>query len=232
MSAFYERMMDVLFPPVCPWCGKLLGNTGRHAMCESCLPRVENPICTLCGRGIDRCDCGGRRGDVRRVVSPFYYEGSVKDSLVRLKYAGAAYMAAALGEEMAQTVTLRLHSVPLSLVVPIPMERAKQRRRGYNQAELLAHETAKWLQLPYGKGVLRLNGKKEEQHTLDRFARAANVFGIYTVPRPERIKGQTILLVDDISTTGATLRECAKILMLSGAAAVYGCTAALVVAKK
>lgn len=231
MNALYERMMDVLFPPACPWCGQLLGPGGGHTACESKLPRVENPICTLCGRGTDRCDCGARRSDVRRVVSPFYYEGGVEDAIKRLKYGRAAYVAAAFGEEMARTVVQRLCGVPLSLVVPVPMERAKQRERGYNQAALLAKETAKRLNLPCDEKALHLSGKKQEQHTLGREARAANVFGVYDVLHPERVRGQTILLVDDISTTGATIKECAKMLMLSGAAAVYGCTAALVVAK-
>ena len=231
MNPVGEKIMNLLFPPVCPWCGELLRQGERHTKCEAALPRVENPICTLCGRGTDRCTCGARKSELRRVVSPFYYEGGVEDALKRFKYAGASYAARPLAKEMARTVTERLRGVPISAVAPVPMERAKQRRRGYNQAALLAKGLAKELGLPCEERLLRLTGDKQEQHTLDRAARAANVFGVYSVPHPERAAGRTILLVDDISTTGATLRECAKMLSLAGAAAVYGCTAALVVAK-
>ena len=216
----------LLFPPRCACCRRVVGHS--DLLCGDCaaaLPRIEGEICPVCGVPKPFCD-GRHAAEYRRAVAPFYYVGGVRQGLQQLKFYGHRRAAAWFGREMAAAVRRRLNGVRLDAVTCVPLTDAARRERGYNQAALLAREMAAALELPFDGEALFKLFETRPQHRLTREERQGNVLGVFEA-EPDRVRGKTMLLVDDIRTTGSTLNECAKMLVLRGAWDVYAVTAAV-----
>ena len=201
MAGRLDRLLDWLFPRRCAFCGHPV-ETGQTA-CSRCreeLPRIAGPVCPLCGREKGSCRCGQRRRAYRRCVSPFYYEGPAKRGILRLKLYGKVYAAEGYAQAMAETVRREYEGIAFDALVPVPISDSTRRERGYNQSERLASALGKGLAVP--------------------------VLGVFDCAPGFVPEGQVLLLVDDVSTTGATLDECAKMLKIYGAEEVYAVTAA------
>ncbi len=142
------------------------------------------------------------------------------------KFRGQQQLCRFFGQEMAELFR-KEGSAYVDAVIPVPLSDQRLKERGYNQAELLAGEMARYLGLPLRTDLLFKAVHNEMQHSLDPMRRLRNVRGIYAVYQPEQVSGKRFLLVDDICTTGATLDSCARTLLSAGAEAVYCCTAAV-----
>ncbi|MFT8887695.1 MAG: double zinc ribbon domain-containing protein [Ethanoligenens sp.] len=221
-----DRIVDALFPKRCVFCGTVVPQ-GASA-CPVCLekaPCVEEPICPACGRGKAFCTCHHRTYAFTGCAAAFYYEGVVKTGIARLKFHGhqsAAHGFAALALSAARRVTA---ATPVDLVTAVPLSRRGMRERGYNQSALFGHALANLLALPYAE-TLEKPFHTKPQHTCGGVERWGNVFGAFTVRGD--VCGKQVLLADDILTTGATLHECARMLLLAGAADVRCVTIACV----
>ena len=200
MRDWIHQLLDLFFPPKCPFCGKVLDHAGICPACEKALPWTEE------GAGVRELSGGVR------CAAPLWYEGKVREGLLRFKFQGARAAAGPLGELVARCAAERF-SGAFDVVTWVPVSRRRLRSRGYDQARLLA------------ESACRLWAGRPEQ--LLQAARRANVLGVYEAAEPERIQGCRILLVDDICTTGATLAECARTLRDAGAADVMCVCAAL-----
>ena len=208
----WERVRRALLPDRCICCGTVLQ---QGTVCEACrrdLPRATGTNPVFCGRFC------------KRAVAPFYYKDHIRAAARRLKYKNSMPAVAFFAEEMAHEVRTGLPGIRFDLVTNVPMEAAQLRRRGYNPAARLARETAKCLGLPWIE-TLRQVRRTGRQHTLPEGLRATNVTDAYKVAGAD-VRGKTVLLADDILTTGSTLEECAKMLQAAGATQVYGVCAA------
>ncbi len=219
-------MERLFYPPRCACCNRVVGH--RQLLCEDCgnaLPRIVGPVCPVCGR--EEEFCGVRHAmECVRCVAPFYYMEPVRQGIHGLKFEGHRKSAAYFSMEMAETVRQRLDGVCFDLVVPVPLSQARLAERGFNQSALLAGGVAQQLGLCFdGEALYKLFDNKP-QHSLTREERRGNVLGVYEAV-DERIRDKTILLVDDIATTGSTLNECAKMLRLRGCREVYSLTACI-----
>ena len=214
-----EAFLDLLFPPKCPFCGKVLDRQGICPKCEATLPWTDGAEGLREGPGGLRC------------AAPLWYEGLCREGLLRYKFQGASGLAEPLGALIAQCAAERF-SGEFDTVTWVPVSRRRLRKRGYDQAELLARAACRlWETKP--ERLLNKTADNPAQSGLhDAAARRANVLGVYEAPEPAKIKGKRILLVDDICTTGATLAECARVLRDAGAADVVCAAAALTPAEK
>lgn len=212
-------LLDLLFPPKCPFCGKILDRPGVCPACDAALPWTD--------------DAGGLRegpGGLR-CAAPLWYEDLARDGILRFKFQGASGLAEPLGGLVAQCAAERF-SGGFDTVTWVPVGRRRLRERGYDQAELLARAACRrWDTAP-----VRLLKKTEDNPAQsgihDAAARRANVLGVYEPAELAKIQGRRILLVDDICTTGATLAECVRVLRDAGAADVVCAAAALTRLKK
>lgn len=213
MSKPVKWLLDLLYPPKCVICGKLLRVEEQDA-CRQCM--LSLPICTCPisgGEFFDSC------------AAPFRYEGDLRESILRFKFSGrqnyadfyALYLAAAVRERPADT---------FDLVTWVPISRKRRRERGYDQAQVLAKRTAKRLGLPCVRTLRKVKNNRRQSSIQDPAERRGNVKNVYRAVRPERFAGKRILLIDDIITTGATLSECAGVLRTSGADRVSAATVA------
>jgi len=200
-----ERLMELLFPPKCVFCRRVLPD-GVRGLCPDCA--AEMPY----------TQDGGRQkgGFYEFCIAPLRYEGALRESFLRYKFGGMSSYAAAFGALLADCIKAEPEAVWDELSwVPLSAERLRQ--RGYDQARLLAEATAREL----GCGAVPLLEKG--RHTpaqsglTEAEARHTNVSGAFRVPEPGRVEGRRILLIDDIVTTGATLSECARVLRYAGA---------------
>ena len=201
-----KELTDIVFPPACPVCGGVLGfeKGRRRQICPDCDNRLEyigEPRCMKCGKPLKKTDtqqfcydCTVKRHFYERGVAVFAYTDSIKQSIYQFKY----------------------HD----LVFPVPMYAAKQRKRGYNQAELIARELSKNLNLICASEILVRTRKTTPMKELNDEERRKNVERAFLV-KENVVKYKKILLVDDIYTTGATIDSCAKILYQKGAQKVY-----------
>jgi competence protein ComFC len=207
-------LLDLLFPPKCVFCGKII-------------PPGKN-VCSDCAKAIAPC------GSVRLFKLPwkknpifcatlYPYEGRVRESLLRYKFHGEEQNADYYAGELAALVKAAFPDVPVSLVTWVPLSKQRKKDRGYDQAERIARPLAKALHLPCCPCLVKVR-QNRVQHYLGRRARAENVRGAYAFPG-RNVAGEHILLVDDIVTTGATLAECAAVLLHGGAVSV--CCAAV-----
>ena len=203
-----SSFLDILFPPRCVFCRKFL--SGK-----------EKLICTSCAESLPYTEGGGEKtGDFFSVcVAPLYYEGAVRESVLRFKFKGATGYSKAYGKLLADCIRENLTG-RYDLISWVPLSSRRLKERGYDQSMLLAMAAA--LELD-DVAVCTLDKVKdvEKQSTVGSAEkRRANIAGAYCAADPELVAGRRILLIDDIVTTGSTLSECARTLLEAGAAEV------------
>lgn len=234
MHAAARYVLSVLFPRKCISCGEFL--TGEEFLCSSCKKQVvvnKPPYCTCCGVSLQDCRCRKRSRAYKMAVAPFYYEGAVKNALLRLKYKKAEEVSFYFGASMQQCIEERLYGVPIDLITCVPSTPERIAERGYNQAQTLAEQinasAFSWLSEAPERDykLLKKTDSGTMQHLLGAEARRQNIRDSFHLNKGRKIEGKTILLVDDILTTGATAEELTVLLRLHGAKAVYIATAAV-----
>ncbi len=214
MRDWIHQLLDLFFPPKCPFCGKVLDHAGICPACEKALPWTEE------GAGLRELPGG------LQCAAPLWYEGKVREGLLRFKFQGARAAAGPLGELVARCAAERF-SGAFDVVTWVPVSRRRLRSRGYDQARLLAESACRLWEVRPEQLLQKITDNPAQSGLTEEAARRANVLGVYEAAEPERIQGYRILLVDDICTTGATLAECARTLRDAGAADVMCVCAAL-----
>ncbi len=239
-------LFSVLFPSDCRICGEPLFELSRLPVCRECLAAIRpigEEVCSICGgrlfspyaleSGEARCGMCLRIAPMfARAVAYGSYEAGLRDLIHLLKFEGVRPAAAVLGRMLAEAISKLEAPVPWSevIVVPVPLHHAKRRQRGFNQAELIARAVLKNLADParfrlYPRALER---KREtaSQVGLTSHQRRVNLRGAFVVAEPQNVKDKEVLLVDDVYTTGATVSECARVLLRAGASKVYVATVA------
>ena len=212
MKLFY-RILELLFPPKCVLCRKLL-NDRETDLCGSC--RVEAPEYPRRKRTVQFLDS---------FAAVWYYEGCVRQSLLRFKFYGARSYAGAYGRLLAMKVQ-QMCPEGVEMVTWIPVSRRRKLRRGFDQVELIARAVAEELDMVPVPTLKKVRHNRAQSGISDAAKRRANVLGAYRAICPEALSGKRVLLLDDILTTGATMSEGARVLKTAGAKEVHGAAVA------
>ena len=199
---------DILFPPKCVLCGKLL-DRGEIDLCGHC--RIHGPECTSSKIKLPFLDSW---------AALWHYESSVRRSLLRYKFYGKRHYARSYGRLLAMRIS-RQQEGRFDVVTWVPVSRLRKLRRGYDQVELLAKAVCAELGMEPVGCLRKIRHTQPQSRLKGQAQRRANVLGAYEVMKPERILGKRILLLDDILTTGATAGECARVLLTAGAKEVH-----------
>ena len=213
MMDFLGKLLDLLYPRRCTFC--------------HCLMRSEGGVCADCRKKLPYTGELGREqkfSHVARCVSPLYYEGDVRASLHRYKFGNLTGYAAEYTDLLLKC--LDESAVTCDSITWVPLSRRRLRKRGYDQARLLAEEISRRSGVPCEPMLKKLRDNPAQSRTGNAERRRANVAGIYACPDEALVKDKRVLLVDDIVTTGATLSECARVLKQSGAKLVCAVTVA------
>ena len=229
-----DRVLDIVFPPCCIACESWLPAERSGCFCESCGKRIElvrAPLCRLCGRPYRHEWQGDHLCGACLLQPPSfsaarswacYPRGSdpshpLRQVIQRFKYGRQASLGQPLGRLMAQVCLPWFRSSHLDLIVPVPLHPRRLRWRGFNQAVLLGREVGKAWGRPLDPFVLTRKTETAPQTGLSLKERRPNVRGAFAVAPRRSVEGMRFLLVDDIYTSGATVNECARILLCSGA---------------
>jgi ComF family protein len=230
LKAGLQGLGALFFPSICLLCRGSLRLPLEGPLCGSCLerfPRIEEPFCPRCGlpygEGVAPGLCGTCRERPRyfrraRAAAP--YLDDVRLSLHALKYGGRRRVAEILGRRAGRTWVASGELSGASAVIPVPLSPRRKRERGYNQAELIAKAVAREARLPLRRRVLKKTKECPPQAGLSASSRRTNVRSAYRARLPRSLRGKTLLLVDDVLTTGATAEAAALALLAAGAGAV------------
>ncbi len=232
-ETYVTTLTNLLFPPrqVCSLCGDAIDDRIDYGVCPACrikLPYIEDPVCPRCGEPTDHAqlcsDC--RLTDHAFVASRslFSYEGLGKKLVTNLKFRFHPSLARLLAEMLYSRVLSQL-SWNYDLVVPVPLHWRGLKERGYNQSELLARAVGSLTYRPV-VDVLRKRHTAAPQHHLGRAGRWTALADSYHCSATQAVRGKSILLVDDVYTTGATAHFCTEALLKAGAISVHVVTIA------
>ena len=230
-----QYVLHILLPRECFGCGRDLKWSATAPLCPACENGLTLPgplICQRCGvvlkSGGAHCfHCRGSKADKYKckvIRSACNFNEFSRGLVHALKYQGAGYVAPYMGGVMAHRFGMLTELAGVNLVIPVPLFSARQKKRGYNQSELLARAfcTKTGLALDV-KSLVRVRDTGS-QTKLGREARVENMSGAFEVKNPAAVKGKTVLLIDDVATTGSTLESCAQALRLAGAKRVLAYT--------
>ena len=212
MFKVIEALLDLLFPPKCPFCGKVQDTPGICPKCEKELPWIPDTEAVREGPGGLRC------------AGAVWYEETVRDALLRLKFQGASEIAEPLGELIARCAAEQFGG-EFDTVTWVPVSKKRLRKRGYDQAELLARSACRLWEIQPVRLLEKTVDNPAQSGIHDEAARRANVLGVYETVGD--VAGKRVLLIDDICTTGATLIECIRVLKDAGAEQVLCAAVAL-----
>lgn len=229
MNKTLDLFLDMFFPQRCLFCGKVCILPDRQ-LCKKCEEQIvlfEEPICPKCGREKTRCSC--RKEDTvyyKEVRAAYHYETSIRAALIRWKFRGKLDATEIFIREMLETYENEIKDGLFDIVTFIPASKRTIKERGFNQTELLARIFSVYSGIECRDWITR-SFDGEVQHRLSRYERLGNALGAFEVTDPGEVYGKTVLLIDDIKTTGSILNECAKMLMIAGAEDVYCLAVAL-----
>lgn len=215
--------LDLLFPPACAGCGKL--GARWCDQCQQKLTPIPPPLCEVCGRPestTGTCkQCLATRPAYYALRSCVVYTEPARPALISLKYLHNI----GLGEALAWNVASHLAGLgwQADLILPVPLSKQRLLERGYNQVDLIAHPLARLAGWEYQPAALQRTRHTSSQVGLNQGDRRKNVQGAFQA-ESRLVAGKTILLVDDVTTTGATLDSASLALMQAGAQRVYALT--------
>ncbi len=223
MKRFVKAIMQLLFPPHCVCCDKVIAPS-QMPICTACrkaeLPRIETQTCARCGRGKVQCSCDKATLLSDSIAAPFYYTKAAKDAVKYFKRVEDTDRTAFLTSEMTRSAYIHYADTVVDIITAVPMHKQDAADRGFNGVETLAKRLADELHVAYAP-LLHKRYHTQPQKELPAIQRYANLLGAFDVRDARLVKDKTILLVDDVVTTGGTTNECAKMLKIYGAKAVY-----------
>lgn len=215
-----RTVLDLVYPPHCVLCGR--DGTFLCAPCTAALPRAETPRCERCWlpdhTASYRCLLWG--SELHAVRAPYIHRAGARELVHALKYDGLSVLAQPMGHLLLDSV--QAFGLTVDALVPVPLHPRRQRSRGYNQAEVLALAVGQALGLPVWRALRRTRATASQVYHHSAAARARNMAGAFAACEP--VAGLTLLLIDDVVTTGSTLAACARALQEAGAAQVLGLT--------
>jgi ComF family protein len=235
--AALAQVLDFLYPPRCAACGtRLASGAGPQRVCARCVARVERmpePRCEVCGGALESAVSGTARC-ARCLARPPHYRiartvaryrttaedepGSLPALIRRHKYGLDQSAGRALADYLGDR--LPVSASDYDVVIPVPLHWRRLWWRGFNQAALLAAEVARRLDLPLDTTAMSRRRFTTAQTSQHHDERVKNVRSAFAVTNPERVINRRVLIVDDVMTTGATVDECARVLIAAGAACV------------
>ena len=235
-----ELLLDLFFPPLCPLCGEVTaerdGEGALAAFCPSCrktIPYVREPRCLRCSRGIPDeterfCnDCARREKSFLRGVSLLEYDDRMQDAVAKIKYHNQRALIPPYAALLAERLGGELRAMGAECLVPVPLHPSRLRKRGFNQAECLAEEIGERTGIPVRTDLLLRPKKTAALKALTPEERVRNLQKAFEAPVPER-PVRSVILVDDIYTTGSTMEASAACLKRAGTEKVFFVTLCIV----
>ena len=236
LKSFGLTVLEFFLPRLCLFCGAGVGEEAPQALCPDCEAQIEwvsSPLCPRCGRVYESGDSDRLCSDCQSEPPPFARaraaalydpDGIVGQAIKRFKFNGQIVYLPLLQSWLQRPVCVAL-AAEADLLLPVPLFPKRLKKRGFNQALELARG---FPEKAIDFEVLIRTKNTRPQVELKGKERRENVKGAFAVSRPEEVKGKKILLIDDLYTTGSTVRECAKVLCRAGAARVEVLTVARV----
>ena len=234
-----KNISNLVYPRICVACKKTLGeDQPTNYICYSCLSAIQKnkpPFCQICGRHLDPkkgfsslcVKCKRSRYAFDRAFSPCSYSGTTRELIQLLKYKNKIYLAKPLAGFLVEFI--KEYDFPIDmadLIVPIPLHKRKLREREFNQSQLLAKHVSDEFNVRLSDGNLFRIKDNQAQAELTDEKRWENVMGIFGLNNPIEFSNKTIILIDDVITTGATVSEAASTLKENGANLVFVLTLA------
>lgn len=219
MNKIINKFLDLIFPPRCILCSKILPMDFENMVCKEC----ENGInFSIQNRPIIQIG-----GELAECLSVFKYDGKIRDLICKFKFYGYQNYAEYFSQIISKEIKNRMleNNMKFDVISAVPLSKKRKSERRYNQSELLARLISENLKIPYKEVIIKIKDNFP-QHELSSEERAINVRGVYKAINFKDIKGKKILLCDDIITTGNTLKECVKVLKFAGAESIKCCTIA------
>lgn len=207
MENFKRLILHLLFPNKCPVCGEIIGE--------------NDEFCPSCPEKFTVYHGNFRVENADGYTASFEYNDAISPAIMLLKDGVCGNAAYALGNSLARTITNSCFADEFDLIIPVPMHKKDKLKRGYNQAELIAREVSHKLNVQLCTKAVVKARKTLTQKALTAKERAENLSEAFAVAAPELIRGKSVLLIDDVCTTGSTLKELTKLLKSAGASHVY-----------
>ena len=228
-SFFLRPLYEFVYPPVCTGCGTLL-DSGDSKVCSRCWSSLkvigrDDPLYLRTYAGLTS------EGGIGGLISLYHFErdGILQTLVHHLKYSGMTSLGVEFGLRLGETLQKSLGERIISGILPVPLHHARKRERGYNQNDYVCRGISRVTGIPVLTNALERRRYTVSQTSLNKVERRENVSGAFRVRSSERIvlDGSTVLLVDDVITTGATVCACGKALTEVGAACVIAASIAL-----
>lgn len=237
MKTYVDSFLELIYPEknICFICETYDESIGSSYICPSCWKKAKKllpPLCSKCSKPIDYVssinlcpECNTHKRYFELSKSPFLYEGEIKKAIYKYKYYNKHYYYKFFGNILINFMKENNY-LNFDYIVSVPLHSSKMRIRGYNQSELIAKYLSKELNIPYFDALKRTR-KTIKQSTQSKEERRKNLENAFSIKNsPIELIHKTVLLVDDIYTTGSTVNECSKVLINYGIKKVYVITIA------
>ncbi len=219
-----KQVLDFALPPRCPGCGLIVDQV--HSFCSDCWTGITflgDGGCVSCGLPLEATDaetcavCLAKPPRIQRTRSAVAYDELSRSVAMRLKYGRKVGLARTMARYMAPLVS---PAAPDALFVPVPLHRGRLWQRGFNQSALVARELSRATGLPADARLLRRVKRTPPLKGLSLVQRRRTVAGAFALDASADVKGRTVILVDDVVTTGSTANACARVLRRAGASRI------------
>ncbi len=220
VTQFAAALLEFIYPQFCLLCAIRLNDGAKH-VCDDCwqkLPRIDSEAHAL--QAIVHND------NLANLFSLWPFGEDVQRIIHELKYNRMLSLGKRIGHDLGELLSQSNEYIRADLIAPIPLHKVRLRERGYNQSLVIAKAMGKVMQIPVLCGIVARCRNTQSQAKLNAAEREQNMSGAFRVPDSDQVAGRTILLVDDVCTTGATLNGCAGALRSAGAVSIMAVTAA------
>lgn len=230
-KCFRDRVLDFFYPPRCPVCDRVLvaGSEGICGKCSTHVEYIREPKCCCCGKPLsdeeEFCsDCKGKSHSFLQGNALMLYDSLMQESIARFKYSGRREYGRVYAQELYRQYGDWIRQVGAQMLIPVPVHRTRRRKRGYNQAEIIAQHLSGYTGITMRTDMIVRGKATLPQKELSAADRLKNLEGAFCAGRGREVLNQLpecVIIIDDIYTTGSTLEACSKVLRGIGIDRIY-----------